>query len=95
MSLSHKIIIDELCGMLGDQNYPSRDLWVRIMKKYGYCLGCKGRCKHMKEICERHQIPLQECLKVNDYTCKCGDTLKGIPKKTGKKRKQKDDENDD
>jgi hypothetical protein len=95
MSLSHKIIIDELCGMLGDQNYPSRDLWVRIMKKYGYCLGCKGRCKHMKEICERHQIPLEECLKVNDYTCKCGDTLKGIPKKTGKKRKQKDDETDD
>jgi hypothetical protein len=49
----------------------------------------------MKEICERHQIPLEECLKVNDYTCKCGDTLKGIPKKTGKKRKQKDDETDD
>ena len=64
---NHKHIIDVLCDILEDQNYSSRDLWVKVMKKHQYCLGCKGRCKHIDDICEKHRLPLWQCITVNDF----------------------------
>jgi len=42
----------------------------------------------MKEICEQHQIPLEECLDVNDFTCKCGDTVKNTATRKRKQNEQ-------